>query len=238
MPPRAELLDQMLTEDRTATTQVDLNPSVFTLKGSLTVENQSSAAEAESSLEGGSVVAAGEATTCFDREEDSAAVNKIGQQYQSYVLSFNTAAGKNTPLGGAGGGGVPSANTSNHINSSSACDELVHLLNSTTNLRSAVTEWLQAHPNAINRFTAEDVGRVISSVPFSMDQPCVALAVAKGMGKQSLTCAHVAAACNAASFFRVEVAVAMVPYVSDPHNKDYVLQLLPLYDQSKVSNAF
>jgi hypothetical protein len=101
-----------------------------------------------------------------------------------------------------------------------------------------VLDWARQHPGGGASVTPQDVGRVIQSVPMSLDQAVVALELARYLGRAHLTCAHIAAACAASAFFRAEVAGAMAPYTGDPGNRESVLALLPSYDRENLSQAF
>jgi hypothetical protein len=97
---------------------------------------------------------------------------------------------------------------------------------------------LAAHPESVGAITPADITTVLKNVDFSMDQSTVAGEMAKVMGRQSLRCAHVVAACEVCSFFKTEMACVMAPYVGDPNNSQTVSALVPPFDRTKVESAF
>jgi hypothetical protein len=168
-------------------------------------------------------------------EEDRAAlVPAEAQVYQPHVLSFDPPTAAALHAASDGGALKPTAPPA------APTEELVAALQGSVggDARSTVLDWARQHPGGGASVTPQDVGRVIQSVPMSLDQAVVALELARYLGRPHLTCAHIAAACAASAFFRAEVAGAMGPYAGDPGNREIVLAQLPSYDRENLSRAF
>ncbi len=118
-------------------------------------------------------------------------------------------------------------------------DELIaDLARSSSDKRSVVLIWAQAHPAAPGALSPEDLRRILQSVSFSMDQISVSLELAQCAGRTHLRCAHIVAAVECCSFFKAEVVTAMAPFVGDAANKGQVLALLASYDRANVESLF
>mmetsp|Transcript_14699 Transcript_14699/g.24493 ORF Transcript_14699/g.24493 Transcript_14699/m.24493 type:complete len:757 (-) Transcript_14699:1513-3783(-) len=117
-------------------------------------------------------------------------------------------------------------------------DQIAATMRLSSDKRGAVLDWLAAHPESVGAITPADITTVLKNVDFSMDQSTVAGEMAKVMGRQSLRCAHVVAACEVCSFFKTEMACVMAPYVGDPNNSQTVSALVPSFDRTKVESAF
>lgn len=191
------------------------------------------AAGSAPSLPQATLVSSGTAISTYSHEEDFAAVvPRERVSYQPHVLTY----GAYDP--------VPLAAAAVVVTLSGAAvqqqrDELIAALGRTSDKRSAVLAWAQAHPAAASTLSPEDLRQVLKSVAFSMDQISVSLELAQCAGRAHLTCAHIVAACECCTFFKTEVAQAMAPYAGDgAANKGRVLCLLPSYDVARVESLF
>ena len=265
-PPSAEALQRAADEDRGVIKQIAAEPNPFLIctnkLSSVDSSNSSKkdvptplafaavvvsplarAVPCMSASAEGVAVAAGAATQFFDRHEDSAAVRKEDQHYQPHVLSFDGHCNNSATVNRA----LPVATLAFSASSADTaprnevlCEGLVQQLatSSVDDKRTVVLAWATQHQDFASALSPAALRRILASVPFCMDQPSVALELAKCMDRASLTCAHVAEACSGCNFFKGEVALAMAPYVGDPQNKAIVLNLLPHFDRSHVEAAF
>jgi NACalpha-BTF3-like transcription factor len=193
----------------------------------------STVASSEAAAQRGRLVPAGEPVVTFHREEDTKALLPPEQQtYQPHVLSFTHSA-----IALVDKASAPPIPTPSVPPSPDAVKALVSAVQTQTDKRWAVVSWAQEHPGAGAALTPQDIKLVLQSVSLSMDQACVALEVARCVGRAHLTCAHVVAACEACAFFKTEVALAMAPYVGDASNRQLLLQAMPGYDRARLEQT-
>jgi NACalpha-BTF3-like transcription factor len=231
VPPSAEALSAAQSEDRAPIQQADPTaPADLTAPAPA----PASAVVSYDAAPRGRLVPAGEPVGTYHREDDTKALAPPEQQtYQPHVLSFtSTSSGLPRSKDSVPPIPVPSLGSSPE-----AVKALASAVQTQTDKRWAVVSWTQEHPGAGAGLNPQDVKLVLQSVSLSMDQACVALEVARCMGRTHLTCAHVVAACEACAFFKTEVALAMAPYIGDAENKQALLQVLPSYDRARVEHT-
>ena len=102
---------------------------------------------------------------------------------------------------------------------------LLKALDTSTDKRRTVGEWIRDNPLAGSKLSPEDVGAILSKVNFVLEQVSVIRELLACL-EHSLVCAHVCAAINACEYQKAEVAKIMVPEVTDPEQKATVLDLI------------
>lgn len=236
-PPTAAALAAAQSQDRPALKQFLPEPQLMWAEPFASAADSDSRYADEPAPTGIVVPIAQPVSTYIVEEDKSALAGREAQVYQPYVMSYPSTTAV-SPI-------QITASLEGKLQSSaprgpSPVEELVMALQSSggVDARGAVLDWARRHPGAGAAVFPEDTARILQSVPIALDQTCVALELANCLGKAHLTCAHIAAACRARTFFRTEVASAMAPYAGDPANKSTVLAELPSYDQEKVSQLF
>lgn len=230
MPPTAAELTAALSQDLPVVTQQEPEGALFWTQPACADVGNYQRADLQAPT--GSVVPIAEPVSTYDAQEDKAALTPMpAHTYQPHVLSFDSQQQLRVP---------PIPPVVPTATATAALDALVQALQHSGGMgaRSAVLGWARSYPSGAQAVSPQDVARILQSVPLSLDHVCVSLELARCMGRQQLTCAHIAAACEVSPFFKTEVAVAMAPYTGDPGNQQAVLRLLPSYDRDKVTQAF
>lgn len=102
----------------------------------------------------------------------------------------------------------------------------------------AIREWMREYPTAGSSLHPADVAAALSHVSFSLEHGPAAKEIAIGMGS-ALTCQHVVAAMHECQHSVADVATVMVPYVSDPQNKEMVLSQITLsFQREDIAKLF
>ena len=101
--------------------------------------------------------------------------------------------------------------------------------------------WMEKHPKEmIGSLTPNDVAVIVESMPTLEEQKQAALQIAKSMGNENvLTCQHIAATIKKCLYTSTDIAMDMIPYISDPQNKSLVIQeILLSFQKEEVYNCF
>lgn len=121
-----------------------------------------------------------------------------------------------------------------------ALDELLKEMEDSFEKQRTVGKWVQKYPTQTRSLTPDDFGRILDKVTFSLDKNAVVselVAAFEGTGK--LTCAHILATMESCPYQKTDVAKLMAPHVSNPENKNGVLEKIDfLYEREEVSTKF
>lgn len=115
---------------------------------------------------------------------------------------------------------------------------LIEKMKTEYNSREAVDKWIKEYPSAAASLTPDEFAGALKNVQFSLGQPTVARELASGIGNGSLTTDHIIASIEACPFSKMEIVRVMAPFVSDPQNKDAVLEKLYSFEREEASNLF
>lgn len=118
-----------------------------------------------------------------------------------------------------------------------AYNDLIESISGGSDSRLVVDKWVKKNSTIASTLTPDEFGGVISKVRFSFEQPVVARELTFGM-LNTLTTKHISAALKASPFSKMEIVRVMAPYVSDPENKDIVLNSLYTFEQEEAKTFF
>ena len=122
----------------------------------------------------------------------------------------------------------------------SVVKSILSAMDKTYDKRYAVGQWVREHPGEAASLSPSDIGQVLKEgVSFSLDQPAVAAELAAGFERSgSLTCRHVVEAMRASEYQKTDVAKSMIPFVSDPINKEIVLKEIEFEFEKQTVAAY
>ena len=110
-----------------------------------------------------------------------------------------------------------------------------------TEIKYIIQGWMEKHPKEmIGSLSPNDVAIIVESMSTLEEQKQAALQIAKSMGNENvLTCEHVAATIKRCLYTSTDIAMDMIPYITDPQNKSLVIQEIPLsFQKEEVYNCF
>lgn len=187
---------------------------------------------------GGEVVpSAGGAANIYEVQDAGSSVNYY--MYHPQVATFPSTFNNTTEVNDEDNPYVPTSSSGNvEGDHATAYNALTESMKLSYDARLAVDEWIKKYPIAAATLTAAEFAGVLKNVLFSLEQATIARELTSGMGSGVLSTEYILMSIEACPYSKLELVRAMAPYVSDPENKEIVLDELYSFERDKASKLF
>jgi hypothetical protein len=187
---------------------------------------------------GGEVVpSAGGAANIYEVQDAGSSVNYY--MYHPQVATFPSTFNNTTEVNDEDNPYVPTSSSGNvEGDHATAYNALTESMKLSYDARLAVDEWIKKYPIAAATLTAAEFAGVLKNVLFSLEQATIARELTSGMGSGVLSTEYILMSIEACPYSKLELVRAMAPYVSDPENKEIVLDELYSFERDEASKLF